>query len=83
MKTRLVIVAFLSLALVLLAFGRTTKSTYPDPCSEVWSAVKDTLGDPDNYSVDQRDDKEMTAPYHPKHTVAAETANFATVSQLT
>lgn len=51
------------------AFGRTTKSTYPDSCSEVWSAVKDTLSNVDNYSVDASDDAAMSASYHPKHTV--------------
>jgi hypothetical protein len=69
MKTRFVIVALMSLALALPAFGRTTKSTYPDPCSEVWSAVKDTLSNVDNYSVDASDDTALSASYHPKHTV--------------
>jgi len=69
MKTRLVIVALMSLALALPAFGRTTKSTYPDPCSEVWGAVKDALSNVENYSVDASDDTAMTAAYHPKHTV--------------
>jgi len=69
MKTRFVVAALISLALALSAFGRTTKSTYPVPCSEVWGAVKDTLGNPDNYSVDASDDAAMTASYHPKHTV--------------
>ena len=44
----------MSLALALPAFGRTTKSAYPVPCSEVWGAVKDTLSNPENYSVDPR-----------------------------
>jgi len=59
----------MSLALALPAFGRTTKSGYPVPCSEVWGAVKDTLSNPENYSVDASDDTAMTASYHPKHTV--------------
>jgi hypothetical protein len=68
-KTRLAVAALISLALVLPAFGRTTKSTYPVPCSEVWGAVKDTLGNADNYSDVASDDSAMTASYHPKHTV--------------
>jgi hypothetical protein len=50
MKTRLAVVALISLALALPAFGKTYKSTYPVPCIEVWNAVKDTLSNPENYS---------------------------------
>jgi hypothetical protein len=35
----------------------------------VWAAVKDTLGNQENYAVDQSDDATMTAAYHPKHAV--------------
>ena len=44
MKTRRVLVALLALALALPAFGKTSKNTYPAPCSELWGAVKDVLG---------------------------------------
>jgi hypothetical protein len=67
MKTRLVVAALISLVLVLPAFGKTYKSTYPVPCSDVWSAVKDTLSNPENYSVDESDDAQMTAAYKVKH----------------
>ncbi len=67
MKTRLVVVALMSLVLALPAFGKTYKSTYPVPCSDVWSAVKDTLSNPENYSVDESDDAQMTAAYKVKH----------------
>ena len=67
MKTRLVIVALLSLAVALPAFGKTYKSTYPVACSEVWSAVKDTLSNPENYSVVESDDAQMKATYDVKH----------------
>ncbi len=67
MKMRLVVVALISLALVLPAFGKTYKSTYPVPCSEVWGAVKDTLSNPENYSVVESDDTKMTASYNVKH----------------
>ena len=58
MKTRLVVVALLSLALALPAFGKTYKSTYPVPCSDVWGAVKDTLSNPENYDVVESDDSQ-------------------------
>jgi len=67
MKTRLVVVALLSLALALPAFGKTYKSTYPDPCSQMWTAVKDTLSNADNYAVEKSDDAQMTASYQVKH----------------
>jgi hypothetical protein len=67
MKTRLVVAALISLVLVLPAFGKTYKSTYPVPCSDVWSAVKDTLSNLENYSVDESDDAQMTAAYKVKH----------------
>jgi hypothetical protein len=67
MKTRLVVAALISLVLALPAFGKTYKSTYPVPCSDVWSAVKDTLSNPENYSVDESDDAQMTAAYKVKH----------------
>jgi hypothetical protein len=33
------------------ALGKTYRSTSPVSCSEVWSALKETLGDPDHYEV--------------------------------
>ena len=68
MKARLVIGALLSLALALPAFGKTYKTTYPVACSELWSAVKDTLGNPENnYEVVASDDTQMHADYNVKH----------------
>ena len=68
MKTRFVLAALLCIALVLPAFGKTYKNTYPVACSEVWSAVKDTLSNPDNnYEVVENDDAKMTASYNVKH----------------
>jgi hypothetical protein len=69
MKTRLVVLALMSLALAVSAFGMTYKSTYPVPCSEVWGAVKDTLSNPENYTVVESDNTQMTASYHVKHAV--------------
>jgi hypothetical protein len=62
-----VFVSILSLALALPAFGRTYKSTYTAHCGEVWSAVKDTLNNPENYEVEASDDAQMTASYKVKH----------------
>lgn len=69
MKTRLVVVALISLVLALPMFGKTYKSTYPVPCAEVWGGVKDTLSNPQNYTFVKSDDAKMTASYHVKHTV--------------
>src|SRR5664279_2621939 len=72
MRTRLVFVALLSLALALPAFGvgsKIYKTTYPGPCSEVWGAVKAALGNPDNYKDVQSDEDKMTADYNVKHSV--------------
>lgn len=69
LKTRPVVVALMSLAFVLPAFGKTTASTYNVPCSEVWSAVQDTLSNPENYKIEVSSDKDMIASYHVKHSV--------------
>lgn len=70
MKTRLAVVALISAAaLALPAFGKTHKSTYSIPCSGVWSAVKDTLSNPENYNVVDTNDTVMTAHYKVKHAV--------------
>jgi hypothetical protein len=68
MKTSLLVVALVLLILSLPAFGKTYKSMYPVPCSDLWGAVTDTLGNPDNhYEVKDRDDAKMTASYDVKH----------------
>jgi hypothetical protein len=72
MKTRLAVVALMSLALALSAFGgrgKTYKTTYSAPCSEVWGAVKVALGNPDNYKDVQSDEDKMTADYNVKHSI--------------
>jgi hypothetical protein len=66
-KTILAVVVLMSLALALPAFGKTYKSTYPVPCGDLWGAVKDTLSNPENYSVEESDDAQMTAAYKVKH----------------
>jgi hypothetical protein len=72
MKTRLLFVAFLSLALALPALGAGKKSytnNYPIACSELWSAVKVALSNPDHYKDVQSDDDKMTADYNVKHSI--------------
>jgi hypothetical protein len=72
MKTKLILVALLSLALAPSAFAagsKTYKTTYPTPCSDVWSAVKVALSNPDNYKDVQTDDEKMTADYNVKHSI--------------
>ena len=66
---RSIIVAMLSLTLALPLFGRTHKSTYPNACNVVWSAVKDTLSVPENYTIVKSDDGMMSAFYDVKHSV--------------
>ena len=68
---KFLVVALMSLVLALPSFGKTYKSTYPVACSEVWGAVKDTLSNPENYSVVENDDAKMTASYNVKHAAHA------------
>ena len=63
------VACLLSLALVLPAFGKTSKNTYPAPCSELWGAVKDVLSNAENYNVEESNDTLMTAAYKVKHNV--------------
>ncbi|MGO8788318.1 MAG: hypothetical protein ACLQVL_13175 [Terriglobia bacterium] len=63
------VMALMSLSLALPAFGKTYKSTYPIPCGEVWGGVKDTLSIPENYTVVESDDANMTATYKVKHAI--------------
>ena len=66
---RIVVVALLSLTLVLPAFGGTHKDNYSVPCSDLWGAVKDTLGNAENYNIVASDDTKMTAMYDVHHAV--------------
>jgi hypothetical protein len=72
MRLAVVVVALLTFALTLPAFGagdKTYKTTYPVACTELWSAVKAALGNPDNYKDVQSDDDKMTAEYNVKHSI--------------
>ena len=67
MKTRIVVLSLLLLALAVPVVGKTYKSTYAVACSEVWPAVQATLGDAEHYTVVQKDDARMHAEYNVKH----------------
>ena len=66
---RFALVAFVLCALVFPAFSGTHKEPFPNPCSEVWPAVKDTLANQENYTVKISDETHMTANYGVKHSV--------------
>jgi len=69
MKTRLVVVVLLLLAVALPVLGWTYKYTYPIACKDLWPAVKETLSVPENYIVKTTDDAKMTASYNVKHQI--------------
>ena len=60
---KFLVVALMSAILAAPSFGKSHKDTYPVACSELWAAVKDTIGNPANYSIISTDNKEMTASY--------------------
>ena len=64
---RTLLVAFFALILAMPAFAKTYKGSFPAPCSEVWTAVKDVLSHPDMYDVQASDDSKMHADYDVKH----------------
>ncbi len=64
-KVAAVVVLLSTLALPV--FGKTHKVTYPNACGEVWAAVKDTLGNAENYTVKLTDEARMTVSYSVKH----------------
>jgi len=66
---RVFLTVILTLAVPGTALAKTYKTTYPNACSEVWVAVKDTLSNTENYNVVSSDDVQMTATYQPKHSV--------------
>ena len=68
-RTKIAMVILLSLAFSLPALGKTHESTYSNPCSELWPAVKDVLSDPGSYTVVSSDDAKWTAFYNVKHQV--------------
>jgi hypothetical protein len=72
MKMRVTVVGMLALALAMPAFGagdKTYKNVYPVACSQLWSAVKIALANPENYKDVQSDDEKMSAEYNVKHSI--------------
>jgi exopolysaccharide biosynthesis protein len=86
---------FVALALLLLfvlpTLGKTHENTYSNPCSELWSAVKEVINNPENYKMVSTDDAKWTAFYDVKHkehlsisgAVAQKTNQVTLVSQGT
>ncbi len=74
---RFVVVAFMLLTIVMPAFGGAHKDNYPVSCSQLWSAVKDTLGNAENYNIVASDDTKMTAMYDVHHAVHTSIAGAA------
>lgn len=60
---RCIVFLLLLLGFSLPAFGKGHNDIYPVPCSDLWNAVKDTLGNTSNYNLVTSDDSEMTASY--------------------
>jgi hypothetical protein len=67
--TKYGVVALLVLIFAVPSFGKTSKNTYPASCSDLWPAVKDVLGNAENYEVQESDDTLMVAAYKVKHNV--------------
>ncbi len=67
-KPRFLVVT-LFLLLVLPALGKSHESTYSNPCSELWPAVKEVISNPENYKMVSTDDAKWTAFYDVKHKV--------------
>jgi glycerol-3-phosphate dehydrogenase len=67
MKVNIAAVTLFALAIAVPASGKTYKSTYPVPCTDVWGAVQETLNHPDQYEVLKKDDAQMHAEYNVKH----------------
>ena len=64
---RFAAVAFLLSTFALPVLSKTHKVTYPNACSEVWAAVKDTLGNAETYTIKITDESRMTVSYSVKH----------------
>lgn len=57
------LVVILVLVFASPAFAKPHNNIYTVPCSDLWNAVMDTLGDKGNYSIMASDDTEMTASF--------------------
>jgi hypothetical protein len=59
--------ALLLSTFALPVFSKTHKVTYTEACGEVWAAVKDTLGNAENYTIKITDESKMMVSYSVKH----------------
>ena len=64
---RIALAASLLLAFALPVLSKTHKVAYPNSCTEVWAAVKDTLGNAENYTVKITDESKLVVSYSVKH----------------
>ena len=65
-KSRFLVLALL-LLFVLPALGANHETSYSNPCSELWPAVKDVVSNSKNYKLVSADDAKWTAFYDVKH----------------
>jgi len=82
---RFAMAAVMMLALALPVWADGYKNTYPDPCSVVWSAVKDTLGQQAYYDTKNVDDAQMNADFQMKYQtkVQVQGVNIQRVNHVT
>ncbi len=59
-----VLLALISLIAVVPSFGKVHKDDYQVSCTELWTAVQDTIKNSGNYTVVLADDKQMTASFN-------------------
>jgi hypothetical protein len=59
--TKPYVVVFFLLVFAVPAFGKPDTNVYPVPCSDLWNAVKDTLGNTGSYNVMEKDEDQQTA----------------------
>jgi hypothetical protein len=64
---RFAIVASILLTVALPAFSGTHNGTYSNACSEAWTAVEDTLGNEENYTIKISDETRTAVTYSVKH----------------
>ncbi len=64
---KIAVAALLLLMFALPVTSKTHKVAYPNGCIEVWAAVKDTLGNVENYTIKITDESRMTVSYSVKH----------------
>lgn len=64
---RFAIAVLLLFTFALPLHSKTHKVTFTTACGDVWTAVKDTLGNAENYTVKITDETRMIATYSVKH----------------